>query len=118
MDILGLILTIFVGLTALVSASGKLTKQAAIVEILDHVKVDDPIRSLLPFLQIAGGLGALVSLAAVPLLGVAALAGLALYYAGAVVYHLRVGDAIGQYAVPLGLALVSAAAAAVRLLTL
>ncbi len=54
MNIVGIVLTIFCGVTALISASGKLTKQQAVVEILDHVKVTGTLRTLLPYLQLAG----------------------------------------------------------------
>ena len=60
------VLTGFCGLVALVSATGKLTNQAAVVELLDHVEVHGVLRDLLPVLQIAGGLGALVSLDQIP----------------------------------------------------
>ena len=47
----GMILTVFRGVTALISASGKLTRQEAIVEILDHVRVGD---SPSPFAVLSG----------------------------------------------------------------
>jgi len=114
----GIILTVFCGLTALISASGKLTRQEAIVEILDHVEVAGTLRTLLPYIQIAGGAAALLGLFVLPALGVAALVGLALYYAGAVGFHARVGDRLTQSAVPLGLTLVAAVAAIIRAITL
>ena len=51
-------------------------------------------RSWLPLLgglKLAGGAGLLVGLAGVPLLGVAAAAGLVAYFIGAVVTHIRAG---------------------------
>jgi hypothetical protein len=114
----GIILTVFCGVTALIFASGKLTRQEAIVEILDRVQVSGTLRTLLPYVQIAGGVAALVGLFVLPALGVAALVGLALYYAGAVGFHVRVGDSPTQSAVPLGLTLVAAAAAIIRTITL
>lgn len=112
------VLTGFCGLVALVSASGKLTNQAAVVELLDHVEVHGVLRDLLQMFQIAGGLGALASLIRFPKLGVAALSGLALYFAGAVIAHLRVGDGLSDIAIPLGYTLVMGATAAFRSATI
>ena len=118
MNIVGIVLTVFCGLTALISASGKLTQQEPVVEILDHVEVTGTLRTLLPYIQIAGGVGALASLIVFPALGVAALAGLALYFAGAVVFHLRVGDDLSGFGIPLGVAVVMAVAAIIRAFTI
>ena len=96
------VLTGFCGLVALVSAAGKLTNQAAVVELLDHVEVHGRLRDLLPVLQIAGGLGALASLLHFPNLGLTALTGLAPYFAGAVIAHLSVGGGADDTAIPLG----------------
>ena len=111
-------LTGFCGLVALESAAGKLTNQAAVVEPLDHVEVHGVLRDLLPVLQIAGGLGALGSPIRFPNFGVAALTGLALYFAGAVIPHLRVGDGLSDIAIPLGYTLVMGATAAFRSATI
>ena len=108
------VLTGFCGLVALVSAAGKLTNQAAVVELLDHVEVHGRLRDLLPVLQIAGGLGALARLLHFSKLGLAALTGLALYFAGAVIAHLRVGDGAADIAIPLGYVLVRSMTAALR----
>lgn len=118
MNIVGIVLTVFCGVTALISASGKLTNQQQVVEILDHVEVTGTLRTLLPYLQIAGGIGALLGLVVLPALGVAALVGLALYFAGAVGFHLKVGDGLQGAAVPLGLTAVMAAAAIIRATTI
>ncbi|MGB3475764.1 MAG: DoxX family protein [Mycobacterium sp.] len=71
-------------------------------------------RSWLPLLgglKLAGGAGLLVGLAGVPLLGVAAAAGLVAYFIGAVVTHIRAGvlSNIGFPAVYLALATASLA---------
>lgn len=118
MTVVGIVLTVFSGVSALLSAVGKLSGQAAIEEILDHVGVTGAVREVLPYLQIAGGAGALIGLFVLPWLGVAALAGLALYYLGAVVFHIRAGDGISGFGVPLGLTAVAAAAAIVRVITI
>lgn len=118
MYVAGIILTVFCAVTAPISASGKLTRQKAIVEILDHVRVSGTLRTLLPYIQIAGGATALVGLFVLPELGVAALVGVALYYAVAVGFHVRVGDSPSQFAVPLGLTIVASVAAIIRAVTL
>lgn len=112
------VLTGFCGVVALVSAAGKLTNQAAVVELLDHVDVHGRLRGFLPVLQIAGGLVALASLLRFPRLGVAALTGLAVYFAGAVIAHLRVGDGAADTAIPLGYVLVMSMTAALRAATI
>ena len=111
---IGAILTGLAGVIVLVSATGKLTNQAAVVELLDRVEVHGLLRDILPFLQIAGGLAALGSLVRFPKLGVLALGCLALYFLGAVVAHLRVGDGLSDFAVPLGYVIVMAGTAALR----
>ncbi|MCB1257967.1 MAG: DoxX family protein [Microthrixaceae bacterium] len=108
------VLTGFCAVVALVSAAGKLTNQASVVELLDHVEVHGWLRGLLPVLQIAGGLGALASLLRFPKLGLAALTGLAVYFAGAVIAHLRVGDGAADIAIPLGYVLVMSITADLR----
>jgi len=108
------VLTGFCGLVALVSAAGKLTNQAAVVELLDHVEVHGRLRDLLPVLQIADGLGALASLLHFPNLGLAALTGLAVYFARAVIAYLRVGDGAANIAIPLGYVLVMSMIATLR----
>ncbi len=115
---IGAVLTGFCGVVALVSASGKLTNQPAVVDLLDHVEVHGLLRDMLPYFQIAGGLGALASLIKAPKLGVAALTGLALYFACAVVAHLRVGDGPSDIAIPLGYTVVMSATAALRAATI
>ena len=112
------VLTAVCGLVALVSAAGKLTNQAAVVELLDHVEVHGRLRDLLPVLQIAGGLGALASLVRFARLGLAALTGLAVYFAGAIIAHLRVGDGAADTAIPLGYVLVMSMTAALRAATI
>lgn len=73
-------------------------------------------RSWLPLLgglKLAGGLGLLIGLAGVPLVGVAAAAGLVVYFVGAVVTHVRAG-VLANIAFP-GLYLLLATASLVML---
>ncbi len=109
--VIGAVITGICGVIVLVSASGKLTNQASVVELLDQVEVNGLLRDALPFLQIAGGLGAIASIFKFPRVGVVALTCLALYFVGAVIAHLRVGDGAGDFAIPLGYAIVMAASA-------
>lgn len=74
-------------------------------------------RSWLPLLgglKLAGGLGLLIGLVGVPLIGVAAAAGLVVYFVGAVVTHVRAG-VLSNIAFP-GLYLLLATASLVMLL--
>ena len=114
----GAVITAICGVIVLISASGKLTNQAAVVELLDQVEVRGLLRDVLPFLQIAGGVGAIASLFRFPRVGVVALGCLSLYFVGAVIAHLRVGDGVGDFSIPLGYAIVMAAAATFRGLTI
>lgn len=106
------------GVIVLISALGKLTNQAAVVELLDQVEVHGLLRDLLPLLQIAGGVAAIASLIRFPRLGVLALGCLSLYFVGAVIAHLRVGDGASDYSIPLGYVVVMAAAALFRGITI
>lgn len=116
--ILGIALSAICGVIALVSASGKFIEVEPVVGLLDHVQVTGLARQALPYLQVAGGFGALLGLFVAPWLGVAALIGLTLYFLGAVGFHLRVGDPIAGFGGPLALAAVMAVAAVVRAATI
>ena len=78
-----------------ISASGKLTLNPGAVKVI-HETVGVPL-SLFPVLaacEIAGGLGLLAGIFK-PQLGVAGGAGLVLYFVGAFVAHILVGDFAG-----------------------
>lgn len=85
-------------------------------ELLRSVGAEDRAR-LLGGIQIAGAVGVLVGLVVAPI-GVAASAGLLLYYAGAVAAHLRARHGWRQVLFPLPLVLLSAAALWLRIATL
>lgn len=94
------------------SALGKFTRAARVADTLGALGV--PL-AWFPFLGtalLAGSLGLLAGLT-VPLLGVAAGAGIALYFAAAVATHVRAHDR--AFAVPAALGLLGAAAALLRL---
>lgn len=67
---------------------------------------------------LVSAVGKLTSLVRYPKLGLAALSGLAMYFAGAVIAHLRVGDGAADIAIPLGYVLVMSITAALRGATL
>lgn len=78
-----------------VSASGKLTLNPGAVQVIhDSVGVPLSYFPLLAGLEIAGGLGLLVGIF-VPRTGIAAGVGLVLYFVGAMLAHVRVGDWAG-----------------------
>lgn len=108
MKIAMIIITSFLALMALVSASVKLSKKPAVVEGMTHVGVKENQVPLLAVLEIAGGVGLLIGFAT-SLLGRAAAAGLVLYFLGAVIAHLRVKDSVKIFAPAAFLLIVSAA---------
>jgi hypothetical protein len=76
------------------SALGKLRRAEAVVANLDGAAVPHAWYPWLATAELAGAAGLLTGIAWRPL-GTAAAAGLTLYFVGAVVAHLRAGDAKG-----------------------
>jgi hypothetical protein len=111
-----LVVTAIVALMAAFSGLGKIRGDPKIVRVI-HETVGVPMKyfPLLAACEFAGALG-LVAGIWWPPLGIAAGAGLVLYFVGAVVSHLRVGDfkGIGPAAFML---VVAAGALAMRILT-
>ncbi|MEJ5946584.1 DoxX family protein [Pseudokineococcus basanitobsidens] len=102
------VLSIVLAALLVVSARGKLTHDATIMRIMRHVGASDRLVRVLAYLEIAGAVGLLVGLVG-PLgwIGVLAGVGVVLYFLGALVAHLRVGDKnVVAPAVPLVLAVV------------
>jgi uncharacterized membrane protein YphA (DoxX/SURF4 family) len=97
------IVTALLSAMAVASAVMKLRKAEQVISTI-HGTVGVPMRFLpaLAALEIAGALGILLGLAVEPL-GIAAATGLVLYFLGAVIGHLRVGDSkgAGQPVLPL-----------------
>lgn len=113
-------LVIFAILLAVIcagSAAGKLKKDPRSVAIIGDI-VGVPLRyfPVLAGLEVAGAAGILIGLRFAPL-GIAAAAGLVLYFVGAIVGHLRVRD-FKNVAMPILPLLLSGAVLALRLLTL
>jgi hypothetical protein len=97
------------------SGMAKLTRQPRVVEgVGDVVGVPMQYCPVLAALEFAGAAGLIIGLW-VPALGVAAGIGVVLYFLGAVVAHLRVGD--HDLAAPIGLALIAVAAVVLRLVS-
>jgi len=89
------VITIIVAVAASLSAIAKLTKNPKVVHSVHEVcRVPMDKLPLLAALELAGSAGAVIGLW-VGWIGVAATIGLALYFAGAVAAHLRVGDKVG-----------------------
>jgi uncharacterized membrane protein len=93
------------------SSIGMLTRQPAVVESLGKAEVPDHWYPGLAALKMAGAVGLIVGLW-VPAIGIAAAAGLVLYFIGAAVFHVRAGDR--NIAPPAILAVVSLAALVLR----
>ena len=106
MTIVLIILASLLGVAATFSAIGKLTKKADVMAIMEHVGVKPDMIPVLGLLEIAGAVGMLAGIWNKPL-GVAAAAGLALYFAGAIAAHLRKKDAIKDAAPAIGLTVFS-----------
>lgn len=100
------ILATLLGAAATMSAFGKFAKKADIMAMMEHVGVKPDMIPVLGILEIAGAMGLFAGIWNKPL-GVAAAAGLALYFAGAVVSHLRKKDSIKEFGPALGLTVLS-----------
>lgn len=109
MKIAMIIVSSLLALAALASAAGKLRKSPQVIETMTHVGVAETQVPLLAWLEIAGGVGLLAGLALKDV-GRLAAAGLVVYFAGAVVAHLRIKDKVAAFAPALFLFLISVAA--------
>jgi hypothetical protein len=116
MHITYLVITILLAAMAAFSAVGKLRRDPRQVLII-HETVGVPFAYFpaLAACELAGSAGLILGIWWVPL-GMAAGVGLVLYFAGAVVSHLRVGDAKGTGPAAFMLAF-AAAALAMRIVT-
>jgi uncharacterized membrane protein len=89
------------------SSVGMLTRQEPVVKSLSAAGVPDDWYRWLALAKLAGAVGLIVGLW-IPAIGVAAAAGLILYFVGAAVFHLRAGD--HDIAPPIVLAVAAAVA--------
>jgi len=90
-----IVVAILLALTTFISAAGKFTLNPGAVHTINEV-VGVPMGffPVLAICEIAGGIGLLVGIVR-PKLGVAAAAGLVLYFLGAIIAHVRVADWAG-----------------------
>lgn len=92
-----IVLGALLGLAASGSAIGKLTHKPELVTQLTGLGVPERLVPVLGLLEIAGTAGLLIGVWVLPL-GVAAAIGLTLYFAGAVIAHLRHHDRLKDFA--------------------
>ena len=116
MDIAYLVITLVLAALVAFSGLGKLRRDPRIVRII-HEVIGVPLKyfPLLAACEFAGALGLVLGIWW-PSLGVAAGIGLVLYFVGAIVSHVRVGDVKGMGPAAFMLT-VSVAALALRILT-
>jgi hypothetical protein len=112
-----IVVAVLLALTAFFSAVGKFTLNPGAVHVINEV-VGVPMGffPVLALCEIAGGIGLLVGIIR-PKLGVAAAAGLVLYFFGAIVAHILVGDWAGITApiTPLAFSVAALALGVVRM---
>lgn len=89
------VVTVFISAVLLVSAGAKSLRTRHITEQMSALGVPQSMMAFLICAQIAGAAGAIAGLRWGPV-GIAAAIGLTLYFAGAVAFHLRVGDRKGS----------------------
>jgi hypothetical protein len=110
------IVTVLVALITLSSAMSMFQRVPQMVQLLEHVGMARHAQ-VLGGLQIAGALGLIVGLF-VPAIGIAAAIGLILYYAGALIMHLRLKDPLAQLLPAIVMMLFPAVALALRIATI
>ena len=114
MSIALIIVCTLLGVVAAGSAIGKLTANPKIVESMHNVGVSDSQMRILAILELLGAAGLVVGIF-VPALGVAAAAGLALYFLGAVGAHFRAHHPASEWAPALVIMLLAIAATVLQL---
>jgi uncharacterized membrane protein YphA (DoxX/SURF4 family) len=104
------VLTIVLAVVFLGAAIPKILGTKTSLQMRDQLQIDAQLFRVLGFLEIAAAAGLLIGLV-VPMLGAAAAGGLALLMIGAIVTHVRAGDAKGS--LPAAVLFVATLAAAV-----
>lgn len=102
------------GLLATGSAAGKLTRNPKVLHSLHGVGVTDSQIPKLALLELLGALGLFIGIF-VPGIGLAATIGLTLYFAGAVIAHLRRRQTITKWAPALVLTVLALVSAPLQL---
>lgn len=98
MHVAALILSVVLGLAMLASGVMKLIRAPRIVALMAAVGVAPPQLTILGALQVASTIGLIAGIWCPPL-AIAASIGLVLYFAGAIVAHVRAGDPAMQGAI-------------------
>ncbi len=109
------VVTILLAVALLGSAVAKFTRSQRVVTQLTGLGVPISWFPLLGAAEAAGGAGLLVGLA-LPAIGIAAAAGVTIYFAGAVATHIRAGDS--TIAPPAALGLMAVVSLLLRVATL
>lgn len=94
MFIATVVISLFLAVALTFSAVGKLTKNPKVIPIMEQVGVPADRIPWLAYVEILGAIGLVVGLFVWPI-GVAAAIGVILYFAGAVIAHVRVKDTAG-----------------------
>lgn len=115
MTVAAAVLSVLLGLAMIASGAATITGQEKVVENLAKADTPEEWYGWLGALKIAGGVGLLVGLW-IPAIGIAAAVGLALYFAGAIAFHVRAKDP--GWAPPAAIMVASVAVAVLRSLTL
>ncbi|MGJ7416013.1 DoxX family protein [Streptomyces cinereoruber] len=110
------VVTVFVSALLLVSAGAKSLRTRHVTEQMSTLGVPQSMMAFLIGAQVAGAAGVIAGLRWGPV-GIAAAIGLTLYFAGAVAFHLRVGDRKGA-SPAVALAMASVALIVLRAATL
>lgn len=109
------IVTALLALMATLSGIGKLAKHPKIVENMGHVNAPLEWLPRLAAAEFAGATGMVIGLFVWPWLGVAAAIGIALYFVGALIFHVRANDK--DIAGPIVFLVLAIAAAVLRAVT-
>ena len=98
MHISAIVVSLVLALAMLASGVFKLTRAPHIMKFAESVHLTPPQLTVLGLLQVAGTVGLVAGVWYLPF-AIAAAVGLVLYFAGAVLTHVRVGDRSMQGAV-------------------
>lgn len=110
-----IVVAVLLALMLVLSGRGKLVRSEAIVTSLTRAGVPESWYTFLATVEFAGALGLIVGIFVAPL-GIAAAAGVVLYFLGAMATHLRARDTAGLLS-PLPLLIGAALALTFRILT-
>ena len=84
--------TLFTAAASASVAIANLTRRRFVLDLAHRLDVSESWIPVLGALHVAAALGLVLGLLGVPYVGIAAAAGLVLYFAGAILAHLRAGD--------------------------